>query len=163
MRVICDTDLLSALAKTKQLRILTELFPKAKFYISEAVYEELTTSKEAGFDFSDDIFRFTELVALTEDEFKSYIPLREERRGLGRGELQSMVIAGSRGLVFLTNDDLAYRVAEERGVRVYKLGDILKFLWKHRIRTKKEVGVLIENIEREDNTFIKNKNMILSD
>ena len=51
--VLCDTDIMSALAKADELEILEMVFPNKKFLITEYVRDELDRSKQEGFDFPD--------------------------------------------------------------------------------------------------------------
>jgi len=63
-RVLCDTDIVSALAKADALDILTLIFPNAEFLITEYVRDELLISKREGFDFPEKIFDFCHTTTL---------------------------------------------------------------------------------------------------
>lgn len=72
LSVVCDTDVLSALAKIDGLNLLSELFPKRRIVTSNGVYEELIFIKQAGYDFVDSIIDFVEIISMDAKEQEKY-------------------------------------------------------------------------------------------
>ena len=70
MSIVCDTDVLSALAKIDGLNLLSQLFPKHKIVTSNGVYEELIFIKQAGYDFVDCIMDFVEIISMDARELE---------------------------------------------------------------------------------------------
>ncbi|KXA89120.1 hypothetical protein AKJ66_02805 [candidate division MSBL1 archaeon SCGC-AAA259E22] len=109
--VLCDTDILSALAKAESLEILNSAFPSREFVISESVVDELKKAEEAGFEFPSRIFKFCKTTTLTERELQKYG--QTDLQGLSKTDTKNIIIAKERELNLLTNDSLLYKTAEQ--------------------------------------------------
>jgi len=81
-KILCDTDILSSLAKARSLNILEVVFPKGKFIITENVREELQESIDSGFKFPERIFKICETTIITKEELKKYKSSLPEKRNL---------------------------------------------------------------------------------
>jgi predicted nucleic acid-binding protein len=154
--IILDTDIASAFAKIKRLELLTRLFSKHRIVLTPKIYEELTTSLDYGYTFPLDIFRCFEVLYPSEPENEAYQQLLIEKRTLGKGELEAITISKHRGCIFSSLDTAALRFAEENGVETLGLHAILKSLWESGLQSKNEVKEIVKELEKKDNTMIKN-------
>nr|QNO51902.1 hypothetical protein OPAKKMBI_00003 [Methanosarcinales archaeon ANME-1 ERB6] len=145
----------SAFAKIKRLELLKGLFSKHRIVITPEIYEELTTSLDYGYTFPLDIFRYFEVLHTSEEENEEYQKLLIEKRTLGKGELEAISICKHRGYIFSSIDTTALRFAEENGVETLGLHSILRSLWESGMQSKNEVTETIKEIEKRDNTKIK--------
>ncbi len=91
----------------------------------------------------------------SEEERKEYQKLLIEKRTLGKGELEAISICKHRGYVFSSMDGAALRFADENGVETLELHSILKSLWESGMQSKEEVNEIVTEIEKKDNTRIK--------
>lgn len=160
MSIVCDTDVLSAFAKIDGLDLFSRLFPKHKVAITNGVYEELMSIKQAGYEFPDGIFSIAEMVIMTEAELEKYHSFLLFTR-LGKGELQCISVCIHRKLPFITNDKKAKRFAQENNVIAWDIPDILKALWKTGVLTKDEVRDIMKALEEKDMMVISRKETIL--
>jgi predicted nucleic acid-binding protein len=159
--IILDTDLASAFAKIKRLELLKRLFSKHRIVLTPKIYEELTTSLDYGYTFPQDIFSYFEVLYPSEAESEEYHKLLMEKRTLGRGELEAITISKHREYIFASLDIAALRFAEEHGVETLGLHAILRSLWESGMQSKDEVREIVKDIEKEDNTTIKDIEAIL--
>lgn len=153
--IILDADVASAFAKIKRLELLKMLFSKHRIVITPGIYEELTTSLDYGYTFPLDIFRYFEVLYPSEEESEVYQKLLIEKRTLGKGELEAISICRHRGYIFSSIDAAALRFAEENGVETLGLHSILWSLRESCLQSKEEVKEIIIEIEKKDNTKIK--------
>ena len=145
----------SVFAKIKRLELLKRLLSKHRIVITPEIYEELTTSLDYGYTFPLDIFRYLEVLYPSEEENEGYQKLLIEKRTLGKGELEAISICRHRGYVFSSMDTAALKFAEENGVETLGLHSILRSLWESGMQSKDEVKEIIMEIEKKDNTSIK--------
>ena len=153
--IILDADMASVFAKIKRLELLKRLLSKHRIVITPEIYEELTTSLDYGYTFPLDIFRYLEVLYPSEEENEGYQKLLIEKRTLGKGELEAISICRHRGYVFSSMDTAALKFAEENGVETLGLHSILRSLWESGMQSKDEVKEIIMEIEKKDNTSIK--------
>ena len=153
--IILDTDMASAFAKIKRLELLKRLFSKHHVVITPEIYEELVTSLDYGYTFPLDIFRYFEVLYPSEEENEEYQRLLIEKRALGKGELEAISICRYRGYIFSSIDGAALKFAEANGVETLELHSILRALWESGLQSKDEVRGIITEIEKRDNTRIK--------
>jgi len=151
LKIICDTDIISSLAKIKELKILDEIFQKPELFISLAVYEELEKAKEIGYDFPNMIFKKFEVISMVEEEVEEYKGLISNKRDLDKGELQSIVISRSRDLIFLTNDKLARKKCKQETIKTYNLAEILRASYLGNLRSKSDIEEIIKSLREKDN------------
>ena len=161
MSILLDTDILSAFAKTGEVGLLKDLFPGDELLIPDGVYEELMHIKELGYEFVDDILDLVKDTTMTQDELTVYHSFLSSTN-LGKGELQCIAICTSRNYPFLTNDKEAKNFARAKNIKAWDIPDILKALWKTKIKSQDDVAVLMDKLEQKDKMIIKNKNLILS-
>ena len=153
--VVLDSDISSAFAKINRLKELKKLFSDHSLKITPEIYQELIVSLDYGYAFPLRIFDEFDIITLSEDEEKEFERiLTEERRNLGKGEIEAIVVCELRGADFCTIDKTALDFAKERGVRTLDLHMILKAFWRSGIFTKEEVKNMIKDIEEKDNTKI---------
>ena len=145
----------SVFAKIKRLELLKRLFSKHRIVITPEIYEELATSLDYGYTFPLDIFRYFEVLYPSEEENEEYQRLLIEKRRLGKGELEAISICKHRGYVFSSIDGAALKFAEDDGVETIWLHSILRSIWESGLQSKDEVQNIITEIEKEDNTRIK--------
>ncbi|MBE9594101.1 MAG: hypothetical protein IMF19_11570, partial [Proteobacteria bacterium] len=102
-----------------------------------------------------DIFRYFEVLYPSEEESEEYQKLLIEKRTLGKGELEAISICRYRRYIFSSIDAAALRFADENGVETLELHSILRSLWESSLQSKEEVKEIIAEIEKKDNTSIK--------
>lgn len=78
-----------------------------------------------------------------------------EKRTLGKGELEAISICRHRRYIFSSIDAAALRFAEENGVETLESHSILRSLRESGLQSKEEVNEIIIEIEKRDNTKIK--------
>lgn len=160
--IILDADMASVFAKIKRLELLKRLFSKHRIVITPEIYEELTTSLDCGYTFALDIFRYLEVLYPSEEENEEYQKLLIEKRTLGKGELEAISIGRRKGYIFSSIDAVALRFAEENGVATLGLHSILRSLWESGMQSKDEVVEIVKEIEKKDNTRIKDVEVIFA-
>ena len=163
--LIFDTDVLSTFGKIRRLDLLRKLLPDATFLIPPSVYGELFKARDRGYEFVDHILLsgILEVTPLTKEELGFLSRLRDERRSLGSGELEGISICKHRGYILVTNDTAAKKVCDWNRIEFIDLSIILKSLLATKILTGRELGKLIDEIERKDRVLIKDKNDILAE
>lgn len=159
MDVIIDADIASTFGRLEKLYLLQKLFPKSKLYICSAVQNDLLRGRERGYDFIDVIFEHLNVMKPTESEVKETENLLSER-SIGKGEAESIIIAKSRNMLFLTNDKIATNAAKYMDVTSMNLPMIVRQFWKNNILTKDKCHKLISEIEEKDNIIFVNKDNI---
>jgi len=162
MDVIIDTDIISTFGKIKKYELLLKLFPKSELYVSPSVYHDLLTAKELGYDFVEHLLTYKpQICPLSKDEIQETGLLKET--SLGWGEIESIVLAKSRGFLLLTNDKKAIRTASILKVDYFNLPMLLRQFWKQDIISKDEVSSIIMSIEKKDRIFLLNKEKIFEE
>jgi predicted nucleic acid-binding protein len=86
--LLLDTDVASAFAKAGHFYMLLKLFERIG--ITPAVYEELLTPLEHGYEYPKEIFERVELVTLSDEEQREYLKLRKGQAKIGKGEIESI-------------------------------------------------------------------------
>jgi len=74
---------------------------------------------------------------------------------LGSGELEGISICKHRGYILVTNDTAAKKECDWNRIEFIDLSIILKSLLATKILTGRELGKLIDEIERKDRVLIK--------
>ena len=110
--------------------------------------------KEHGFDFLDEIVQSDiGLINIRKEERSVFEDFLQDYR-IHLGEAEGIAIAKCRDGVFMTNDSLAVRFCEEKGVKVLNLKDVLKKIAVDGTVNKGEMLKLIRGIETKDRTYI---------
>lgn len=161
MIFLADTDILSAFAKANAMKPLKELFEELK--ISPSIYEELMRAKRAGYSFVDDIFQNTEIILLSENEFKSFRNLLENEKNMHEGECQLIALCRSRNGILLTNDRYVKNYCRENGIEFLDMEEILRAMKLRKILRHEELKKIIHDIEKKDHTIVKSKEAILEE
>lgn len=159
MMVVLDTDILSCIAKIKNMKLLERLFPKSKFLISPRTYDEIKEAKDLGYEFVDYIL---DLI----DKKIDVISTRNAERmkeledsGLDFGDITSIALAEEENAILLSNDK---KVKKEAKIDVFNLEDLLSVaIDNHVIKDKDELLSLIENIESKDKVTLRNKSFLI--
>jgi len=151
MKLVFDTDVVSAFAKAGHFEILIKLF---EVCITPKVYEELLIPLKYGYDYPKEIFEKAELITLTEEEQMEYLRLLEDE-SIGKGEAESLTVCKSRGFLFTSFDKRAVQVARSMGVWVVVVGAIFSALIEKGIATRAEVLKIVKDIEEADNRVLK--------
>jgi len=157
--VISDTDILSTFAKVGEMKLLIKTF--GEIYISPAVFEELMVAANAGFSFVDNILEVIKIKNITNRLISEIKEFQSKHPQLGRGEIETMIIARDEGLLILTNDRVAKRICDKYSLNFLDLGEILRTMKIKDIVSKKGLISLIVRIEKDDRTIIKGKANIL--
>ena len=162
MSFVFDADILSVFAKIKKINLLRKAISEKDFLIPESVYLELVRGRELGYDV-DDVLDNKEfkIASMFPGEIELFEKLKENKQ-LGSGECEAISICKHRNFVFVTNDKIAKRAAEELDILTLGLISILRFCFIEFILTKNEIENLIKDIEEKENTVIKNKELIFS-
>jgi len=162
MKMICDTDLLSAFAKVNELKLIKKVFPEKKFIISESVFDELLYSLEEGFDFPERIFDMCDITSLKQKEIEMYKRWRKKSKFLtiSKADLRTLIIGKSRGIPLLSNDRLLLQFADKEGVLALDIYDIFKLIFKNEILSEEEIRDILTIMEEKDNTRFKDKEKI---
>ena len=157
MNLICDTDIISSLAKIDELCLLDELFSRSEKYIPLGVYEELEFAQDVGYDFPEKIFKSIPIVSMSTEEIDDYRKSLTKKRELGKGEIQCMVIARKRDWTLLINDRLARKKCKENQINTYDLAEILRASYLAGIRSKPELGDMVTALKEKDNFIFSNE------
>ncbi len=157
MNLVCDTDIISSLAKIGELSLLDELFSKSEMYIPLGVYEELKLAQDVGYEFPDKIFNVIPVVSMDIEEIDDYRNYLIKNRELGKGEIQCMVIARRRGWTVLTNDNLARNKCKKRQIKTYNLAEILTASYGANLRSRSELEEIVKALHEKDNFSFSNK------
>jgi predicted nucleic acid-binding protein len=164
MDIIIDTDVLSTFGKIRKHELLLKLFPLSNLLISPTVYQDLIIAKERGYDFVEYLLSYKPKVCqLNQDESEELMVLKEKEKSLGCGEIESIILAKSRGLILLTNDKKALRTASRLKVDYFNLPMLLRQFWRQDVLSKREVIKIINVIEEKDRIVILNKGQIFED
>ncbi|MCX9012743.1 MAG: hypothetical protein OIN66_16700 [Candidatus Methanoperedens sp.] len=126
MRVVADTDFISALFKINYVELIYEVFDVDKIYITQAVFDELA---KAPF-----FYGFSKQMERIEAVVLDKLPENIQSTMLGKGEKESISYALETNSVLLTNDKKAGEFADNLGIKVL---DIVSFLLLCR-----EMGIL---------------------
>lgn len=161
MDAIIDTDILSTFSKINKLKLLKELFPNSKFYISNRNETELFKAKKLGYKFIKRAIAFKPAkLLLNRTEHLEFQKLKESKKSLSSADSETLVLAKSKNLVILTNDVNVQKEANKQYIPYFNLPMILREFWKQRILEKDDVDKLISQIEKEDNVIIVDKEEI---
>lgn len=159
-KVLCDTDILSALAKADALDLIHEALG-ATPAITEYVYDELERSREAGFEFPGRIFEAVEVTTMDEKEAAAYLRIRErnDHAGLSSTDIKNIVVARERGMILLSNDQLALRRTEREDVLALDIYDLSRKAFLNGFN-EAELNEILDAIEKKDNTLLKHREKI---
>jgi predicted nucleic acid-binding protein len=149
MRFVVDTDILSTFARIRRLDILKNI--SDGIVIPQAVKAELARGR------IDVRYLDPDFVVLTKDELKY---LKKTDHSLGLGERECFVIARNRRIPLASNETIVHRLCRRDGVDYLTLPRILRFAIIEDVITRQEAKKLINAIEKEEHTVIKNKNEI---
>lgn len=149
MRFVADTDILSTFARIRRLDILKKISDGV--VIPQAVKAELTRGK------IDVKYLDPDFVALTKDELKY---LKKTDHSLDLGERECFVIARNRHIPLASNETIVHRLCRKEGIDYITLPRILRFAITEGVMSRQEARKLIDVIEKEEHTMIKNKNEI---
>ena len=155
MNMILDTDILSMLGKIGRASLLKKLFPESDLAITFEVYNEILIAKELGYDFVDDILNQQfKIIHLDPDLTRKYELLKGNLANLHPGELTSILICKKEGRDFATNDKKAKIFCNEVGVSWVDIADILRLCFVKQLLERKEIELIISEIEEHDKTRI---------
>lgn len=149
MRFVADTDILSTFARIHRLDILKKI--SDGIVISQAVKAELARGK------IDVKHLDPDFVALTKDELKY---LKKTDHSLDLGERECFVIARNRHIPLASNETIVHSLCRKDGIDYITLPRILRFAITEGVISRQEARKLIDMIEEEEHTVIKNKNEI---
>ncbi|MFZ1077844.1 MAG: hypothetical protein WAN47_10495 [Nitrosotalea sp.] len=149
MKIVVDTDMLSIFARIGRLDILNKLFeaiivpPSVKVELAEGKIE----IKKLG----------PEFVQLTTGELKD---LKYAYSELDKGEKECYVIAKNRNIPLASNEKIVHRLCKGDNMNYFSLPRILRLAIKDDVVTRNEARQLVNSIEKEEHTIIKNKDEI---
>ena len=149
MKIVADTDILSTFARIKRLDILNNMFDTV--LIPPSVRFELN---RGGIDIRKLNHVF---LTLQKDELKE---LGKAHSGLDKGEKECYVIAKRRGLPLASNETIVSRLCKKENIGYLSVPRILRFAISENFITRYEAKRLVNEIENEEHTVIKNKEEI---
>lgn len=162
MKVVCDTDILSSLAKADELKVLKRVFPEAEFLISDRVFDELLKSKREGFSFPQRIFDFCAVIDFEKEEFQEYQKRRKGKNylSLSNADIANLVIAKERNHPLISNDSVLLKKAESRSVLALDMFDLFRILFIREELSFSQINSILNKIEDKDNTNFKDRDEI---
>ena len=162
MILILDCDIASTLAKIGRLDLLKRVFSDSEIYITNSVYIELMSAKEAGFSFPEVIFNNIPVISMDNDDLKVFQDL-SQNKFIHYGEAEGLCICKNKGAIFMTNDSKVVRFCEDAGIDVLDLKDFLILVGLRKAVSSSEMNELLQEIEEKDNTYIKDKAVVLEE
>ena len=124
--IIFDCDLLSSFAKINRIPLLESLFRGSDLVMSDAVFVEIESVRQHGYNFPEKIkasrIKLTHLKDSEADNLESFI----KDPSIHYGEAECLCIAKNRKGILLTNDSVVRKVCEKEGILVLDLKDVLK-------------------------------------
>ena len=163
MKVIIDTDIASAFAKTERLQLLKQLFGKSEPIITPEIYKELLVPLNYGFSFPHIIFQNLKVIYSIDSEIIEFQESLLKNPKLGRGEMEAIALCKSRDYAYAAIDRLALDFAESDGIVIFPIDVILRLLWIKNILSKTELEEFIEQLEEKVCLKIKNTQKIFED
>ncbi|MDE1831923.1 MAG: hypothetical protein KGI02_06065 [Thaumarchaeota archaeon] len=149
MKLVADTDILSIFSRIDRLDILNELFEA--IIVSPSVKVELAEGKI-------DLKKLgPEFAQLTTGELKD---LKYAHSELDKGEKECYIIAKNGNIPLASNEKIVHRLCREDNMNYFSLPRILRLAIKDGIVTRNEARQLVNSIEKEEHTVIKNKDEI---
>ncbi|MFB6089320.1 MAG: hypothetical protein ABEK36_06080 [Candidatus Aenigmatarchaeota archaeon] len=162
MKILCDTDILSSLAKVNRLDLLERAFPNSEFVISDRIYDELFKSKENGFDFPDRIFNICKVISMSEEEIKTYEKKRDDVKyfPLSNADLESLIIARENNYPLLSNDYALLQKSTEESILALDIYDLFRILYVNDTISEEKINHILDEIEEADFTVFKERDRI---
>lgn len=142
MRLVVDTDFLSALYKIDRIDLIYQVFGVDRIYITQAVIDELA---KAPF-FYDFVLNTQQIERVVVDE----VPLHIKSAMLGRGETESIYYALETKSILLSNDKKAGEFAEDLGLMVLDIVSFLLVCRKIGILGLNDIGHIMKLLKKRD-------------
>ncbi len=160
--VLCDTNILSSLARVGALDLLFKLFPHDQFALPQAVHQEIIEAVRLNFTFLESVLASTNagrilILSLDREEENAMMNLP---KSFGLGESEAVAICARRGAVFLSNDKSVKNYCQTHGIEVYDLPSLLRALWKNKVISRQKVQKIVNDMERLEGMAFKNKERI---
>lgn len=142
--VVVNTTVLSNLARVGRLSLLLELF--GEVLIPLPVYAEVLRGLEAGYAFLEAVEELLEeegvtLASVSEEERPLFRDLQER---VDPAEAAGIALAHRRQLLFLSDDRVARRVAQDHGVAISGTLGLLKLAVDEGRLTRKEAQEILD-------------------
>jgi predicted nucleic acid-binding protein len=134
--------------------ILLKTLFNNKIAITPRIREEILIPLEYGYIFPYEIIDNIKLVTIGEVTFQRYIMYCINTQ-FGKGELEAIAYCKINSCIFATNDSKARDFAKREDVTILSLQAILKAIWKKGLKSKNDILLMIQEIERVDNLKIK--------
>lgn len=142
MRLVADTDFLSALYKIDRIDLIYQVFGVDRIYITQAVIDELA---KAPF-FYDFVLNTQQIERVVVDE----VPIHIKSAMLGRGETESIYYALETKSILLSNDKKAGEFAEDLGLMVLDIVSFLLVCRKIGILGLNDIGHIMKLLKKRD-------------
>jgi predicted nucleic acid-binding protein len=162
--ILLDNNILSILSKVNRLDLLFSVLGD-DLVVSLNVLRELEAGVQAGHQVLQpalDLIRQGRItiVKLTskERQWLPRIPFGPET-----GEADSLAYCLEHGMLFLTNDERAYRRGKALGANCVLLRAFLRSMWKDGIVSQSEVRRLITDLENQAGMVVKYQEEIFAD
>ncbi len=150
MKFVLDTDILSMFAKAEALGWLGELLGWENLVMTPAIRDEIAVPLRYGYAFPKEVLSQIVVIPLTERALREYERLWMSYPSLGRGELEAIALCKTTEAIFVTNDRVARKIAQNQGVETISLQTVLRALWVSKIASKAEVRALLERLKIVD-------------
>lgn len=142
MRVVADTDFLSALYKIDRIDLIYEVFDIEIIHVTQAVLDELA---KAPF-FYDFIKKMEKIERVTINN----VPSRIQSALLGKGESESISYALKTESILVSNDKKAGEFAEDLGVMVLDIVSFLLLCRECGVLEVNDISHIIESLKKCD-------------
>lgn len=158
--VVVDNNILSSLAKAKNLKLLFLFFDQVE--TTPGVIEELRDEKIQGYEFVGRIHeiktfeettekRWLSVLSLTREENKKKEEILDLEQSLGATDVECLVVAEKRDKILLTDDTYLGREAKSRNIEAYDLESFLEASVRIGIiDNASDLKELLEKIEEKD-------------
>ncbi|MFH1751246.1 MAG: hypothetical protein ABH863_06200 [Candidatus Micrarchaeota archaeon] len=149
MEFAADLGLLEKLEVAGLMPAMDELFGDPHWVVAPCAYRELNKKKRGAFGhFAANSARHIATKMLSKKERKFISGVRKKWPGLSRQEAEAIAVAKAHGLIYLTSEPIARMLCIETNVRYMTLPMLLKALWAKKIRSRKQITEVLEELER---------------
>jgi predicted nucleic acid-binding protein len=144
--LLSDTDFLSSFLKIGQLEVVRDFYRTEHLFIASGVYQELSRT-DLVTKVDDRAWIIVRLVS--EAELAGF---REEGAfaRLGRGEQETIALAGGLRATVLMSDQRALRFARERGIEVIDIPGLLLACKESAFLSSGQIAGIIQALKDED-------------
>lgn len=141
MKVVSDTDFLSAFLKIKRIDLLLKTLLIKRIFIPEEVFFEIS---QAPFILKE-LLNYPQIKVLA-----SGVSLKETPDFLGKGEIGAVFLSKKEKAVLLCNDKKAIEFAQSQKVKVLDIFRFLLLTKERKIASKTEIKEILLGLKEKD-------------